>query len=437
MPALTLDISSLKSFVTDQELQALEPEALKALDTLVNKTGRGNDFLGWLNLPFAAQKQVPAILKAAKKLTEKCEDVVCIGIGGSYLGTRAALEALGSPKCRVHYAGHHLSSTSMSALMDNLNPKKTGLIVISKSGTTTEPAVAFRILKAWLIKSIGAKKAGKRIVAVTDQAKGALKGMADAEGWPTFVIPDDVGGRFSVLTPVGLLPLAAAGVDIKSLLKGAGDAAKACALRDAAVNPAIRYALLRNALYRKGKSVEVLADYRPELHFVAEWWKQLYGESEGKEGKGLFPASVDLTSDLHSMGQYLQEGKRVMMETVLWIKKEAVDLKVPKDAADKDGLNFLAGKPLAWVNEQAMRATSVAHADGGVPVLKLMVEKLDAYHLGYLFFFFEVACGVSGYMLGVNPFDQPGVEAYKKNMFALLGKKGYEALTAELKAKGV
>jgi glucose-6-phosphate isomerase len=321
--------------------------------------------------------------------------------------------------------------------MKSLNPKKTGLVVISKSGTTTEPAVAFRILRAWLEKGSGKASASKRIVAVTDKSRGALKGMADAEGWPTFVIPDDVGGRFSVLTPVGLIPLAIAGVDVAALLKGAQDAAKMASKRDFDVNLSVRYAAIRTALYRKHKSVEVMANYRPELHFVAEWWKQLYGESEGKEGKGLFPASIDLTSDLHSMGQYMQEGQRIMMETVLWVKNETADLQVPKDAKDLDGLNFLSGKKLAWVNEQAMRGTAVAHADGGVPVLRLNLEKLDAYHLGYLFYFYELACGVSGYMLGVNPFDQPGVEAYKKNMFALLGKKGYEKLAAELKAKGV
>ncbi len=437
MAPRSMDLTYIKSFVSDAELKKMAPEALKALDTLLSKTGRGNDFLGWISLPSDVRSQVPSVKAAAKKLQALCSDVVCIGIGGSYLGTRAALEALGSPKCRVHYAGHHLSPTSLSALMKNLNPKKTGLVIISKSGTTTEPAVAFRMLRAWLEKGAGKAAASKRIVAVTDKAKGALKGMADAEGWPTFVIPDDVGGRFSVLTPVGLIPLAAAGVDVDKMLQGALAAAKDCSKRDAATNPAVRYAIVRNALLRKRKSVEVLANYRPELHFVAEWWKQLYGESEGKEGKGLFPASVDLTSDLHSMGQYLQEGQRMILETVLWVRSEASDLPVPKDAKDLDGLNFLSGKKLSWVNEQAMRGTAVAHADGGVPVLRLTLEKLDAYHLGYLFYFFELACGVSGYMLGVNPFDQPGVEAYKKNMFALLGKKGYEKLAAELKSKGV
>ena len=437
MPALTLDLSQAKNALPGDELFKMEIKSLSALDTLLTKTGKGNDFLGWITLPKDVQSQVPAILKSAQGLQKSCTDVVCVGIGGSYLGTRAALEALGAPKCRVHYAGHHLSPTSFAALMKGLNPKKTGLIVISKSGTTTEPAVAFRILKAWLEKGAGKGAAQKRIVAVTDKARGALKGMAGAQGWPTFVIPDDVGGRFSVLTPVGLLPLAAAGVDIRALLEGAKDAAAMASVRDTRKNLCLQYAATRTLLHQTGKSVEVLANYRPELHFVSEWWKQLYGESEGKEGKGLFPASVDLTSDLHSMGQFMQEGPRMMIETVLWVPSEDKDIPVPKDAKDLDGLNFLAGKKMSWINEAAMRATCVAHADGGVPILKLILARLDAYHLGYLFYFFEAACGVSGYLLGVNPFDQPGVEAYKKNMFALLGKKGYERLAQELKEKGV
>jgi len=437
MPALVIDASALKPFISDAELNPVAQMGLGALETLLSKSGRGNDFLGWITLPYDVQKQVPALLKVARALQKSCTDMVCVGIGGSYLGTRAALEALGSPKCRIHFAGHHLSPTALSALMKSLNPKKTGLVVISKSGTTTEPAVAFRILRSWLEQGSGKASAGRRIVAITDKSRGALKIVADAEGWPTFVIPDDVGGRFSVLTPVGLLPLAVAGVDIKALLKGAQDAAQMGKNPNLSSNLCVQYATLRTALHLKGKSIEVLANYRPELHFVSEWWKQLYGESEGKEGKGLFPASVDLTSDLHSMGQFMQEGPRMMMETVLWVMSEKTDIKLPKDSRDLDGLNFLAGRNLSWINEAAMRATCVAHADGGVPVLKLILARLDAFHLGYLFYFFEIACGVSGYLLGVNPFDQPGVEAYKKNMFALLGKKGYEKLAAELKAKGV
>jgi len=321
--------------------------------------------------------------------------------------------------------------------MKGLNPKKTGLGVISKSGTTTEPAVAFRILKTWVEKAVGKKKAKGRIVAVTDASKGALKGLADADGYKTFVIPDDVGGRYSVLTPVGLLPIAAAGFDIAKLLKGAQAAAKDCRLPEISRNISARYAAARYLLYQKGKTTEVLANFRPELHYVSEWWKQLYGESEGKEGKGLFPASVDLTTDLHSMGQYLQEGRRNLMETMLWVAKEEKDIAIPKDKDDREGLNFLAGKKLSWVNEQAMKGTAVAHRDGGLPVIRLTLDGISEYSLGYLYQFFEMACGISGTLLGINPFDQPGVEAYKKNMFALLGKKGFETLAAELKAKGV
>jgi glucose-6-phosphate isomerase len=311
------------------------------------------------------------------------------------------------------------------------------LVVISKSGTTTEPAVAFRILKSWLEKNVGKKKATKRIVAITDESKGALKEMSDQEGYETFVIPDDVGGRYSVLTPVGLLPIAIAGFNIAQLLKGAQAAAKDFQSTDISKNMAARYAAARYLLFKKGKTTEVLANFRPELHYVSEWWKQLYGESEGKEGTGLFPASVDLTTDLHSMGQYLQEGQRNLMETILWIKSEKKDIIIPKDKDDREGLNFLAGKKLSWVNEQAMKATSVAHRDGNLPNIRLSLDGLNEYSLGYLYYFFEMACGISGTLLGINPFNQPGVEAYKKNMFALLGKKGFEDLGAQLRQKGV
>jgi glucose-6-phosphate isomerase len=433
--SLSLDLSYISELVSDQEITALAPQVQAALKSLLEGTGRGSDFLGWINLPFDAQKQLGKIKKAAKAFSS-CESVVSIGIGGSYLGIRSTIEALGgSPK--IHYAGNHLSATSFQKMIASLNPKKTGLCVISKSGTTTEPAVAFRVLKTWLEKSIGKKKAAKRIVAITDHSKGALKSMSDAEGYETFVIPDDVGGRYSVLTPVGLLPIAIAGFDIAKLLKGAQAAAKEMKSMDLSRNLSARYAAARFLLYQKGKTAEVLANFRPELHYVSEWWKQLYGESEGKEGKGLFPASVDLTSDLHSMGQYLQEGRRNLMETMLWVKKEEKDLAVPKDKEDREGLNFLAGKKLSWVNEQAMKGTAVAHRDGGLPVIRLAIEDLSEFSLGYLYYFFEMACGISGTLLGINPFDQPGVEAYKKNMFALLGKKGFESLAAELKKKGV
>jgi glucose-6-phosphate isomerase len=405
------------------------------LETLLNKTGKGSDFLGWMNLPFDVEKQLPAIQKAAEKF-EKCDAVISIGIGGSYLGIRSTLEALGGSD-KIYYAGNQLSPTGFNGLMEKLKKKKVGLVVISKSGTTTEPAVAFRILKSWLENKVGKKKASKRIVAITDQARGALKEMSKQEGYETFVIPDDVGGRYSVLTPVGLLPIAIAGFNVSQLLKGAQAAAKDFQSTNMSQNTAARYAAARYLLFSKGKTIEVLANFRPELHFVAEWWKQLYGESEGKEGTGLFPASVDLTTDLHSMGQYLQEGKRNLFETMLWVRNENKDIVIPKDKQDWEGLNFLAGKKLSWVNEQAMKGTSIAHRDGNLPVIRLSMDNLSEYSLGYLYYFFEIACGISGTLLGINPFDQPGVEAYKKNMFALLGKKGYEDLAAQLRKKGV
>jgi glucose-6-phosphate isomerase len=432
---LSLDLSDASGLVSEQEIAALAPQLEKALRSLLEGTGRGSDFLGWIKLPFEAQKQLPPIKKAVKALAP-CKSVVSVGIGGSYLGIKSTVEALGGSG-RLHYAGHHLSPTSFQKLLKDLDPKGTGICVISKSGTTTEPAVAFRVLKTWLEKAVGKAKARKRIVAVTDREKGALKGMADAEGYATFVIPDDVGGRYSVLTPVGLLPIALAGFDIGKLLKGAQAAAKDMASTDFSSNLSARYAAARYLLYQKGKTTEVLANFRPELHYVSEWWKQLYGESEGKEGKGLFPASVDLTTDLHSMGQYLQEGRRDLLETILWVKKEQKDLSIPRDKDDREGLNFLAGKKLSWVNEQAMRGTAAAHKDGGLPVIRLTLSDLSEFSLGYLYYFFEMACGISGTLLGINPFDQPGVEAYKKNMFALLGKKGFEKLAGELRAKGV
>jgi glucose-6-phosphate isomerase len=432
---LSLDLSYISEVVTEQEITALYPQVKSALESLLNKTGKGSDFLGWINLPFTVEKQLPAIKKAAEKF-EKCDAVVSIGIGGSYLGIRSTIEALGGSE-KIHYAGNQLSPTGFNHLIEQLEDKKVGLVVISKSGTTTEPAVAFRILKSLLEKNVGKKKAAKRIVAITDQSKGALKEMSDQEGYETFVIPDDVGGRYSVLTPVGLLPIAIAGFNIAQLLKGAQAAAKDFQSTDVSKNMAARYAAARYLLFKKGKTTEVLANFRPELHYVSEWWKQLYGESEGKEGTGLFPASVDLTTDLHSMGQYLQEGQRNLMETILWIKSEKKDIIIPKDNDDREGLNFLAGKKLSWVNEQAMKATSMAHRDGNLPNIRLSLDGLNEYSLGYLYYFFEMACGISGTLLGINPFNQPGVEAYKKNMFALLGKKGFEDLAAQLRQKGV
>lgn len=434
---LTLDTSGLAGFADEKELASLAPEAEEARRALLEGTGRGSDFLGWVRLPFEAEKSLPALQEAAERLRESCRTVVCVGIGGSYLGTRAAAEALGTRGVSLAYAGHHLSSTSLSRLMAGLDPKATGLIVISKSGTTTEPAVAFRILRKWLEDAVGEKKAAERILAVTDRAKGALKALAGAKGYATFTIPDDVGGRYSVLTPVGLLPLAAAGVDVEALVAGAQEAARRAETEPFESNPALRYAAARNLALHKGKSVEVLACWRPELHTVAEWWKQLFGESEGKEGKGLFPASVDFTTDLHSLGQYLQEGQRLFLETMLWVEREDESLEIPGGEDDGDGLSELAGKPLSFVNEKAMLGTTAAHRDGGVPVLSFRLPVLDARALGHLFQTFEFAGGVSGYLLGVNPFDQPGVEAYKRNMFALLGRKGFEKTAAELRAKGI
>jgi glucose-6-phosphate isomerase len=433
---ISLDLSYIHEVVSEQELKEAYPKALAALKTLQEHHGRGSDFLGWINLPLDVQKQLDSIQKTADGLA-KFDAVICVGIGGSYLGARATIEALGKGKPEIYYLGNHLSSTYYADLMEKLKDKSVGIYVISKSGTTTEPAVAFRLLKTWMEKKVGKEEAKKHIVAITDESKGALKTLADAEGYPSYVIPDDVGGRYSVLTPVGLLPIASAGVNIAELLKGAQAAMKDCGSADVETNPSIRYAAARQLLYAKGKTIEVLANFRPDFHYISEWWKQLYGESEGKEGKGAFPAAVDLTTDLHSMGQYLQEGRRDLYETILWVAKEAKEIVVPSDPEDREGLNFLAGKNLSWVNEQAMKGTAVAHKDGGLPVIRVSLEKLDAFTLGYLYYFFEMACGISGTMLGINPFDQPGVEAYKKNMFALLGKKGFESLLAELRKKGV
>ncbi len=433
---ISLDLSYIHELVSEKELMDARPKAEAALKTLLEHKGRGSDYLGWINLPLDVEKQLAALQKTAAELA-KFDAVICVGIGGSYLGARATIEALGKGQPEIHYLGNHLSSTTYVDLMEKLKDKSVGIYVISKSGTTTEPAVAFRLLKTWMEKKVGKAEAKKHIVAITDESKGALKTLADAEGYPSYVIPDDVGGRYSVLTPVGLLPIASAGVDIAQLLKGAQVAMRDGASTDWNVNLSLRYAAARQLLYQKGKTIEVLANFRPDFHYISEWWKQLYGESEGKEGKGAFPASVDLTTDLHSMGQYLQEGRRDLYETILWVAKEAKDILVPSDPEDREGLNFLAGKPLAWVNEQAMKATALAHKDGGLPVMRVTLNQLDAFTLGYLYYFFEMACGISGTMLGINPFDQPGVEAYKKNMFALLGKKGYEPLLAELRAKGV
>ncbi|MDR1783778.1 MAG: glucose-6-phosphate isomerase [Dysgonamonadaceae bacterium] len=406
----------------------------KQADLLLESgTGKGNDFLGWLHLPSSIEKSfLDDIKKTASALRASCDVVVVIGIGGSYLGAKAVLEAIsgsfdalsGKAKPIILFAGHNIGEDYLSELSEYLTNKSFGLVNISKSGTTTEPALAFRILKKQLEESVGKAEAKNRIVAVTDAARGALRTLADKEGYKTYVIPDNVGGRFSVLTPVGLLPLSIAGIDIEKLVEGATAMEKATSAEiEFENNPAEIYAATRNILYQGGKKIEILANFNPKLHFGAEWWKQLYGESEGKEHKGLFTASVDFTTDLHSMGQWIQQGERSIFETVISVASPKYKLEVPTDEENLDGLNYLAGKRVDFVNKMAEKGTQMAHVDGGVPNIHIEIPELNEYYLGSLLYFFEKACGISGYMLGVNPFDQPGVEAYKKNMFQLLGKK--------------
>ena len=425
--------------ISAEELKAFEKQVLEANTTLVNRSGAGNDFLGWLDLPICYDKdEFKRIKEAAAKIRSDSDALVVIGIGGSYLGARASIEALchgfynslpaekrGGPA--IYFAGSNMSSTYIQGIIDMIDGVDFSINVISKSGTTTEPAVSFRIFKELLEKKYGKEEAAKRIYATTDKERGALKTLADAEGYETFVVPDDVGGRYSVLTAVGLLPIAAAGCDIDALLQGAADERTALMAKPFEENDALLYAAYRNLLYNKGKEIEILANYEPGLHYVGEWWKQLYGESEGKDKKGIFPAAVDLTTDLHSMGQFIQDGNRILMETVICVDKARCELDVKEQESDLDGLNYLAGKTVDYVNKQAMLGTSLAHTDGGVPNMTVHLPEMSEYYLGQLFYFFEYACGVSGYTLGVNPFNQPGVESYKKNMFALLGKPGYEA----------
>ena len=442
MDFIKLDTS--KAAVTvSAELRAAA-EASNAL--LANGQGAGNDFLGWVALPSSIDaEQLAAVNEVANRLRAKAEVIVCIGIGGSYLGAKAVLEAMSNSFALlkrdrkepiVLFAGQNISEDYTYELLDAVKDRELAVVVISKSGTTTEPAIAFRILKAELERRYGKAEAAERIVAVTDKARGALKTLATQEGYSTFVIPDDVGGRFSVLTPVGLLPLAAAGIDIEALVRGAQDMQKAT---DENVpyeqNIAVQYAAVRNALYAEGKKIEILASYEPKLQYIAEWWKQLYGESKGKEGKGIFPASVTLTADLHSMGQYIQEGERMLMETVISVAKPDHSITIESDEENLDGLNFLAGKRISEVNRMAELGVQLAHTDGGVPNIRIELPAIDAYHIGALLYFFERACGISGYILGVNPFNQPGVEAYKKNMFALLDKPGYEAESKAIKER--
>lgn len=427
----------VKAFLKTQFGKMIETKAVEAKKTLLAKTGEGNDFLGWIDLPIDYDKEEFDRIKAAAEKIKKDSDVlVVIGIGGSYLGARAADEFLssafkenrgtkGNPD--VYYAGNSLSSVYLRDLISAIGDRDFSINVISKSGTTTEPAIAFRILKELLEKKYGKEEAQKRIYATTDKEKGALKTLSDSNGYETFVVPDNIGGRFSVLTAVGLLPIAVSGGDIDKLMEGAAAMRKLCIDNAFEDNDAMQYAALRYVLYESGKTTEILANYEPFMHYVSEWWKQLYGESEGKEGKGIFPAAVDLTADLHSMGQYIQEGMRNIFETVMCVEDAGVEIEIKGEESDLDGLNYLEGKSLDFVNKNAMKGTYLAHHDGGVPVFMLNIPKRDEFYLGELFYFFEFAVGVSGYMLKVNPFNQPGVESYKKNMFALLGKPGYEA----------
>ena len=439
---LKLDLSKLDQFLPQDYVTARQDDLAQAADMLARHNGPGGDFTGWVNLPRDYDKEEFARIKAAaKKIQQQSQVLVVIGIGGSYLGARAVIELLASPNYNlkqkntldIYFAGNGLSTDALLELIALIGDRDFSVNVISKSGTTTEPAVAFRIFRAMLEEKYGREGARERIYATTDKARGALKGLADQEGYEEFVVPDDVGGRYSVLTAVGLLPIAAAGLDIDQLMAGAQRAMEALSAPDLD-NPAWQYAAARNALYESGKKVELLACYEPSFRFFSEWWKQLYGESEGKENKGLFPASVEFTADLHSMGQYIQQGERLMFETVVKFAPKG-EFIIPNDPANVDGLNFLSGKPLAFVAEQAMRGTILAHVDGGVPNILLELPAIGEDTVGELIYFFEYVCGLSGYLLKVNPFDQPGVEAYKKNMFALLGKPGYEQLRESLEQR--
>ena len=438
MGKITFDYSKTAGFISEEEIGYMSRLTEQAKDVLVSKSGAGNDFLGWIDLPVDYDKEeFSRIEKAAEKIKKDSDVLIVIGIGGSYLGARAAIEFLrhgfynslpkekrGTPE--IYYVGNSISSTYLQGVIDVIGDRDFSVNVISKSGTTTEPAIAFRIFKKMLEDKYGQEEAAKRIYATTDKARGALKDLATKEGYESFVVPDDVGGRFSVLTAVGLLPIAVSGADIKALMDGAASGRELALNEKFEDNEAMKYAAIRNILLRKGKSVEVLANYEPALHYIGEWWKQLYGESEGKDQKGIFPAAVDFTTDLHSMGQFIQDGARIMFETVMNVEEARETITIEKEAEDLDGLNYLAGKTMDFVNKSAMNGTILAHTDGSVPNLMIKIPKMDEFHLGQLFYFFEFTCGVSGYILGVNPFNQPGVESYKRNMFALLGKPGYE-----------
>lgn len=442
--ALKLNLNYVGKYADKEKFDSMRSEVSAAHKMLTEGTGLGSDFLGWLDLPVNYDKdEFRRIKESAEKIKKNSEVLVVLGIGGSYLGARAVIEFIKSNNYNllkkdtpdIYFGGNTISSSAVAELMQLIDGRDFSINVISKSGTTTEPAIAFRIFKEILEKKYGKEEAAKRIYVTTDRQKGALKALADAEGYVTFVVPDDVGGRYSVLTAVGLLPIAVAGIDIDALMQGAADAREAYSSDDLDNNDCYRYAAVRNMLYRDGKAIEMLAAYEPSMTLWCEWFKQLFGESEGKDGKGLFPASAIFSTDLHSLGQYIQQGERCLFETVLWVKEPKTDVEIGFEEANGDGLNFVAGKTVHYVNRKAFEGTVLAHTDGDVPNIILELDKQDEYNLGYMIYFFEKACGLSGYLLGVNPFDQPGVESYKKNMFALLGKPGYEAAKAALEAR--
>ncbi len=444
MENLSINLKNCSSFISIEEIIAFAQLSSRHIDTLNAGTGPGSDFLGWLSLPRDILPQLERIEKIAKHLRSVTDTTVIIGIGGSYLGSRAVIEALSHSfssllKTKQHnviFAGQNIDEDYLADLTEILDGKNYSIVVISKSGTTTEPAIAFRILKDHLEGKVGKLEAAERIVAITDEKKGALRVMADLNGYETFVIPDNIGGRYSVLTPVGLLPIALSGLDIRQLVKGAGSMEELVSKnKNASTNISLLYAAARNLLLREGKNIEIMVGFTPKLHFMSEWWKQLFGESEGKDGKGIFPASVDMTTDLHSLGQYIQEGQRILFETMISVKNTAGKVVIPKEKEDSDQLNYLAGKRLSEVNHNAETGTTIAHNDGNVPIITINVPTLNEYYIGQLIYFFEMACAISGYILDVNPFDQPGVEAYKKNMFALLNKPGFEAEGKKLRER--
>lgn len=439
--ALTLNDKYVKEFVSAEELKSLSDKVLSAHNQIVNKNGAGSDFLGWVDLPVNFDKEeFERIKKAAKKIQSDSKALIVIGIGGSYLGARAAIEfcksqnynLLNKDTPNIYFSGNSISGNSLYELVDLVKDTDFSINVISKSGTTTEPAIAFRIFRELLVEKYGEEEAAKRIFVTTDKCKGTLKELSDEIGYETFVVPDDVGGRYSVLTAVGLLPIAVAGIDIDEMMKGAQDARENYSVCDLQNNDCYKYAALRNCLYSKGKAVEMMVSYEPDYTMMNEWFKQLYGESEGKDGKGIFPSSVICSTDLHSMGQYIQDGERLLFETSVVFKEPKHNVIIKEDECNADGLNFLAGKTMDFVNRKAYEGTILAHVDGGVPNICIELDRMDAYNFGYLVYFLEKACAISGYVLGVNPFNQPGVESYKKNMFALLGKPGYESQQAEL-----